>query len=78
MTANSQHELPFGEQSDNQPTGSKRRVPRPRRSQDPPGATGAATALLDVSAAAVRLGTPERFVRRLVDQRRITFVKVGK
>jgi excisionase family DNA binding protein len=38
----------------------------------------AAPPLLDTAAAAQRLGTPERFVRRLVDQRRIAFYKVGK
>jgi excisionase family DNA binding protein len=39
-----------------------------------PGADG----LLDVTAAAVRLGTPVRFVRRLVAERRIPFYKVGR
>lgn len=34
--------------------------------------------LLDVEQAARRLGTPPRFVRRLVSERRITFYKVGK
>jgi excisionase family DNA binding protein len=34
--------------------------------------------LLDIAGAAERLGTPQRFVRRLVDQRRIAFYKVGK
>lgn len=34
--------------------------------------------LLDVEQAARRLGTKERFVRRLVAERRIRFYKVGK
>jgi excisionase family DNA binding protein len=33
--------------------------------------------LLDVEAAAVLLGTTERFPRRLIEERRIEFVKVG-
>jgi excisionase family DNA binding protein len=33
--------------------------------------------LLDIRAAAVRLGCSERFVRRLVQERRIPFVKLG-
>lgn len=33
--------------------------------------------LLDVPAAAKRLGTTERHVRRLVEERRIPFVKLG-
>lgn len=37
-----------------------------------------APGLLDVKGAAQRLGTPERFIRRLVEQRRITFYRVGK
>jgi excisionase family DNA binding protein len=34
--------------------------------------------LLDIAGAAERLGTPQRFGRRLVDQRPIAFYKVGK
>lgn len=37
-----------------------------------------APALLDVSALADRLGVTERFVRRLVAERRVPFVKLGK
>jgi excisionase family DNA binding protein len=33
--------------------------------------------LLDISAAARRLGCSERFIRRLVQERRIPFVKLG-
>ena len=33
--------------------------------------------LLDVPAAATRLGCKERFIRRLVQERRIPFFKVG-
>lgn len=36
------------------------------------------TRLLSVAEAAERLGTTERFPRRLVAERRITFVKVGR
>ena len=41
-------------------------------------ATGAGGALLDIAALAERLGVTERFVRRLVDERRIPFLKIGK
>jgi excisionase family DNA binding protein len=34
--------------------------------------------LLDVAQAADRLGTTERFPRRLIAERRITFVRVGR
>ncbi|BBA99065.1 putative excisionase [Actinacidiphila reveromycinica] len=34
--------------------------------------------LLNVAEAAERLGTGERFVRRLISERRIAFVKVGR
>lgn len=34
--------------------------------------------LLDVEGAAARLGTPTRFVRRLVSERRVRFYKVGR
>ena len=37
-----------------------------------------ATPLLDIAALAERLGVTERFVRRLVDERRIPFLKIGK
>ncbi len=33
--------------------------------------------LLDIRAAAIRLGCSERFIRRLVQERRIPFVKLG-
>lgn len=35
-------------------------------------------ALLDIQGVAVRLGTSERFVRRLVSERRVPFHKVGR
>lgn len=50
-------------------------TPRRSRRAAPSSTT---SALLDVNAAAVRLGVSVRFVRRLVDQRRIPFVKLGK
>jgi excisionase family DNA binding protein len=34
--------------------------------------------LIDVNEAALRLGVSPRFVRRLVDERRIPFHKIGK
>jgi excisionase family DNA binding protein len=34
--------------------------------------------LLSVEQAAERLGTSERFVRRLIAERRITFIKLGR
>jgi len=34
--------------------------------------------LFDVEGLAIRLGISERFVRRLVDERRVPFVKIGK
>jgi excisionase family DNA binding protein len=39
---------------------------------------GSRGALVNVSEAAERLGTPVRFVRRLVAERRIRFYKVGR
>ena len=39
---------------------------------------GGQTGLLDVAGLANRLGVSERLVRRLVDQRRIPFHKIGK
>ena len=34
--------------------------------------------LLDVDQAAIRLGTPVRFIRRLIAERRIRFYKIGR
>ena len=34
--------------------------------------------LLDIPALALRLGTSVRFVRRLVDERRIPYLKIGR
>jgi len=34
--------------------------------------------LLDCAGAAERLGVPERFVRRLVAERRLAYIKVGR
>ena len=34
--------------------------------------------LLDIAALAARLGVGERFVRRLVNERRIPFLKIGR
>ncbi len=66
-------------------------VTRARRSTPSPGVTirdqesalrsfpSATTAsLLDVPAAAQRLGVPVRFVRQLVAERRVRFVKLGR
>lgn len=39
---------------------------------------GTGRALLDIAALAERLGVTERFVRRLVDERRIPFLKIGR
>ena len=39
---------------------------------------GRADALLTIPEAAARLGTPARFVRRLVAERRIGFTKLGR
>ncbi len=39
---------------------------------------GRVGALLDIAALAGRLGVTERFVRRLVAERRIPFLKIGK
>lgn len=36
------------------------------------------TPLLDIEQAAARLGVTTRFIRRLVEQRRVPFYKVGK
>ena len=43
-----------------------------------PSRHAAADCLTDVSGVAELLGVSERFVRRLVDERRIPFFKVGK
>lgn len=48
-------------------------IPHPRPHHD-----ASSGELLDVSQAAERLGTPERFVRRLISERRIRFYKVGR
>jgi excisionase family DNA binding protein len=40
--------------------------------------TGAAEQLLTVGAAAERMSTSVRFIRRLIAERRIEFVKVGR
>lgn len=37
-----------------------------------------APVLLDINQLAERLGVTERFVRRLVEERRIPFLKIGK
>lgn len=39
---------------------------------------GTVGTLLDITALAERLGVTERFVRRLVAERRIPFLKIGK
>jgi excisionase family DNA binding protein len=38
----------------------------------------ATSGLLDVNLLARRLGVSERFIRRLVDERRVPFLKIGK
>lgn len=48
-------------------------VPHPRPQQD-----AVAGHLLSVPQAAERLGTPVRFIRRLISERRIRFYKVGR
>lgn len=45
---------------------------------DEPDTARAGSELLDVTTAADYLGTPVRFVRRLVAQRRIRFYKIGR
>ncbi len=50
---------------------------RPAR-QPIPAQTGPNRELLTVDQAAERLGTPVRFVRRLVAERRVRFYKVGR
>jgi excisionase family DNA binding protein len=44
----------------------------------PSSAPSVTPALLDVQEAAAHLGTPVRFIRRLVAERRIRFYKVGR
>jgi excisionase family DNA binding protein len=51
-----------------------RRPPRRSTTEKPP----AGRDLLSVGQAAERLGTPERFIRRLIAQRRIRFYRVGR
>jgi len=43
-----------------------------------PAKGGPVTAMLTVEDAAAELGTPVRFVRRLIQERRIRFHKIGK
>jgi excisionase family DNA binding protein len=53
--------------------------PLPAGSASRPGETAVRTdRLLTVAEAAERLGTTERFPRRLIAERRIAFVKVGR
>ncbi len=40
--------------------------------------TGRGEPLLTVSEAAERLNTGERFIRRLIDERRIEFIRLGR
>lgn len=56
------------------------RAPSPPRSTAVSGGVDSSYAerpLLDVASASVRLGCSERFIRRLVQERRIPFVKLG-
>lgn len=63
-------------------------VIRERRQRGVPRSTGSSESgsqserdvgvLLDVHGAAQRLGVSVRFVRRLVEQRRVPFMKIGK
>ena len=55
---------------------SQNRPGREAASMPPPGSRSAK--YLDVSHAATYLGTTERFIRRLVAERRIVFYKVGR
>ena len=52
------------------------RTPRDRVSLTVP--KPAPTELLDIPDAAAHLGTPVRFIRRLIAERRIRFYKVGR
>lgn len=49
-----------------------------RRARVPAQPSPPARELLSVPQAADRLGTPERFVRRLIAERRVRFYKVGR
>ena len=49
-----------------------------RASGSPAAADTTPCDLLDVDQAAERLGTPVRFVRRLIAERRIRFYKIGR
>lgn len=40
--------------------------------------TDESAALMDIKALAERLGVTERFVRRLVEDNRVTYLKIGK
>ena len=53
-------------------------VPRQTTRRATPAAPTQARELLSVPQAAERLGTPERFIRRLIAQRRIRFYRVGR
>ena len=44
----------------------------------PPNLGSEPGSLIDTATVAARLGVTERFVRRLVDERRIPFLKIGK
>ncbi|HEY2833847.1 MAG TPA: helix-turn-helix domain-containing protein [Sporichthyaceae bacterium] len=57
------------------PSGARRAHHRPSR---PAGPRVTGHDLLSVTQAAERLGTPERFIRRLIAQRRVRFYKVGR
>lgn len=50
---------------------------RPNRPNNPV-KPGAERTLLTIPQAAERLGTPERFVRRLIAERRVRFYKIGR
>lgn len=50
---------------------------RPAR-QPIPAQAGSSRDLLSVEQAAERLGTPVRFIRRLIAERRVRFYKVGR
>jgi excisionase family DNA binding protein len=42
-----------------------------------PGAPASSSALLDIAQAAALIGAKPRFVRRLLDERRLTYVRIG-
>jgi excisionase family DNA binding protein len=61
------------------PTGALKDVPAPRRRSNPPQRPNApGPTLLGLDAVAEWLGVEVVFVRRLVAERRIPFVKIGK